>query len=41
MCPSGETCLSADCCFSELGLKNPTKRVDLEQSGSRHHLIEN
>ena len=20
MCPSGETCLSADCCFSELAL---------------------
>jgi len=27
MCPSGATCLSADCCFSELALKNPTKRV--------------
>jgi hypothetical protein len=37
MCPSGATCLSADCCFSEPALKNPTRRV---QSGP-HHLIEN
>jgi diaminopimelate decarboxylase len=25
MCLYGETCLSADCCFSELALKNTTK----------------
>ena len=23
MCPSGATCLFADCCFSELALNNP------------------
>jgi hypothetical protein len=33
-------CLSTDCCFSELALKKLTKRVDLLQSGPRHHLIE-
>ena len=33
MCPSGATCLSADCCFSERAdYKNPTKRVGLVQS---------
>ena len=32
MCPSGATCLPADCYFSELAL---------EQSGPHHHLIEN
>jgi len=38
-CPSGTTCLSTDCCFSELAiLKNPTMRVGLIQSGP-HHLI--
>jgi hypothetical protein len=41
MCPSGATCLSADCCFSELALKNPTKRVGPVQSGPHCHLIEN
>jgi hypothetical protein len=44
MCPSGATCLCADCCFSELALykkKNPTKRVGLVQNGELHHLIEN
>jgi len=42
MCPSGTTCLSADCCFSELALhyKNPTKCVGLVQRGHHHHLIE-
>jgi hypothetical protein len=42
MCPSGTTCLSADCCFSELALhyKNPTKCVGLVQRGYHHHLIE-
>ena len=41
MCPSGATCLPADCCFSELTLKSPTQPVGLEQSGPHHHLIEN
>ena len=41
MCPSGAICLSADCCFSELALKNTTQRVGLEHSGPHHHLIEN
>jgi len=41
MCPSGATCLSADCFFSELPLQNPTQRVGLEQSRPHHHLIEN
>jgi len=42
MCPSGATCLPADCCFSELALyKNPTQRVGQVQSGPHHHLIEN
>ena len=43
MCPSGATCLSADCCFSEIAstIKYPTQRVDLVvQSGYHHHLIE-
>jgi len=40
ICPSGATCLPADCCFSELALKNPTQRVGLEQSGHQHHFIE-
>ena len=36
------TCLSADCCFSELRLYNPTKHVGLGESGRyHHHLIEN
>ena len=34
MCPSGGTCLSTDCCFSEVALnKNLTQRVGLVQSG--------
>jgi hypothetical protein len=39
---SGTTRLSADCCFSELALKNKnsTKRVGLVQSGPHYHLIE-
>jgi hypothetical protein len=42
LCPSVATCLSANCCFSELALyKNPTKRVGLAQSRPHHHLIEN
>ena len=41
MCRSGVTCLSTDCCFSELALLNPTKRVGLVQSGPHHHLTEN
>ena len=41
MCQNGVTCLSADCCFSELFKKNPTKRVGLLQSIPHHHLIEN
>jgi len=41
MCPNGATCLSADCCFNELALYNPTKSVGLVQSGPHHHLIEN
>ena len=40
MCPNGATCLSADYCFSELELKNSTKRVGLVQSGPHHHFIE-
>jgi hypothetical protein len=40
MCPSGATCLSADCCSSE-HYKNPAKHVDLVQSGPHHQLIEN
>ena len=41
MCLSGATCLSTECYFSELALKNPTKHVGLVQSGPHHHLIEN
>ena len=37
----GATCLSVDCCFSELPLKNPTKRVGIIQSGPHHHVVEN
>ena len=38
---SGVTCLSRDCCYSELKhYKNLTKCVGLVQSGSHHHLIE-
>ena len=34
MCPSGATCLPADCCFSELQhYKNQTQHVGLEQNG--------
>ena len=40
MWSSGETCRSADCCFSELELKQPTKRVGLVQSESHHHFIQ-
>ena len=42
MCPSEATCQSAECCFSELALNNPTKRVGLTlvQSEPHHHLIE-
>jgi len=40
MRPSLATCLFADCCFSELELKNLTKRVVLVQSGPHHHFIE-
>ena len=41
MCPSGATCLSADCCFSELDYANSIQLVGLVQSGPHHHLIEN
>ena len=42
MCTSGATCLSAECCFSELALlKIQTKRVGLVESRPHHHLIEN
>jgi hypothetical protein len=41
MCPSGATCLPAECCFSELALLNPTQHVGLIQSGPHHHLIDN
>ena len=42
MCPSGGTCLRADCCFSDLTLYQiPTQHVGLVQSGAHHHLIEN
>jgi hypothetical protein len=41
MCPSEATCLSAECCFSELSLyANPTQCIGLEQSGPHLHLIE-
>ena len=42
MCPSGATCLPADCCFSVLALYKPlqNKRVGLVQSGYHYHLIE-
>jgi hypothetical protein len=40
MYPGGATCLSADGCFSELALKNTTKRVGLVHSRSHHHFIE-
>jgi hypothetical protein len=36
---SGETCLPANCCFSELALKNPTKHVGLVQSRYPRHVI--
>jgi hypothetical protein len=39
MCSCGATCLSADCCFSDIALyKNPTKHVGLVQKGP-HHVI--
>jgi hypothetical protein len=41
MCPSAATCLSTDCCFSELAHKNPAKHVGLVQRGPHHHFIEN
>ena len=43
ICPSEATCQSAECCFSELALNNPTKRVGLTlvQSGPHSHLIDN
>jgi hypothetical protein len=39
---SDATCLSADCCFSNLVdlLLNTTKRVGLVQSGPHHNLID-
>ena len=41
MCRGGSTCLSLDCCFSELALLNKTTQcVGLVQSGPYHHLIE-
>ena len=41
MCPSGASCLSTDCCFSELELlKNRTKIVGRVQSAWHHHRIE-
>ena len=40
MCLGGATCLPADCCFSELALNHPVKRVGLVQSEPHHHLIE-
>ena len=36
MCPSGATCLSADCCFSELDYANSIQLVGLVQSGPHH-----
>jgi len=39
MCPSGATCISADCYVSEIALKDPAVRVGLVQRGT-HHLIE-
>jgi hypothetical protein len=42
MCLIGMTCLSMDCCFSELALsKSPIKHVGLVQSRHHQHLIEN
>ena len=43
MCQSGSTCLSADCCFSELALKFQLRVTDagIVQSGHHHRLIEN
>ena len=41
MCPSRTTCLSMDCCISELSLYNPDKRFGLVQSGPHHHFNEN
>jgi hypothetical protein len=38
MCPSGATCLPADCCFSELAVE---KFNFSGQSEPHHHLIEN
>jgi hypothetical protein len=37
---SDATCLSADCCFSNLVLYNTTKRVGLVQSVPHHNLID-
>ena len=39
--PSGETCLSWNCWFSQSALKNPTNHVGLVQNGPHHHLIKN
>jgi hypothetical protein len=41
VCPSGATCLSADCCSVSYHYKNPAKRVGLVQSGPYHQFIEN
>ena len=41
MCLNRATCLSVDCCFSELALYNNHNRVGLVQSGPHHHPIEN
>jgi hypothetical protein len=40
ICPSGATCLSADCGFSELALLK-SKHVGLVHSIPHHHLNEN
>ena len=43
MCPSGATCLSVDCCFSDLTstiYTDPAKRVGLVESRHHHHFIE-
>jgi hypothetical protein len=39
MCPSAETCLPVDSCFSELALCNLVQRFGLEQSGHHQYLL--
>ena len=41
ICPSGATCLPAECCICELALTNIYKGVGLVQRGHHHHYDHN